>query len=160
MRRWTREDSGERTIQAVGLRIGAEEYGIPISAIREVHVPPPITRVPNAPQHIMGVINLRGSVIAVIDLASRLGIGHTVLGESARLVAVDDGEEQVALAAERVSPVIRINADSIKPPPPAVAGISAEFIDAVARLPERFLIFPNLERLLHFGLGSGGAKEC
>jgi purine-binding chemotaxis protein CheW len=135
-------------IQAIGLRIGTEEYGLPIAQVQEVINTPRITRVPKAPDYLKGVINLRGNVIPVVDVARRLNIGETTVSDGSRIVAVDVGDEVVALTAEQVSKVTRLPVSAIKPPPPLVSGISAEYISGVARLPDRFLIFLDLERVL------------
>ena len=150
-RRKQTQEAQAPEVQAIGLRIGSEEYGLPIAQVQEVINTPRITRVPKAPQYLKGVINLRGNVIPVVDVARRLGIGETSVANGSRIVAVDVGEEVVALAAEQVSKVTRLAESAIKPPPPLVSGISAEYINGVARLPHRFLIFLDLERVLAEG---------
>lgn len=154
-RRKDRREVAVKEIQAIGLRIGTEEYGLPINSVQEVITTPRITRVPKAGNHIKGVINLRGNVIPVIDVARRFGIGETVLGEESRIVAVDVENEVVGLAAESVSKVTRLPESSIHPPPPLVSGISAEYLEGVARLPDRFLIFMNLKKVLAEGTTEG-----
>ena len=135
-------------IQAIGIKIGSEEYGINISDVQEVIPSPSITRVPNAPPHILGVINLRGNVIPVIDLAQRLGIGHTTISQSARIVAVDLKDEIVGVLAESVSKVAKLSTADIKPPPALVSGIFGDYLDGVSKIGNRFLIFVNLARAL------------
>ena len=148
----------EREIQAIGLQIGKEEYAINIGEIQEIIPTPRITRVPKAPDHILGVINLRGNVIPVIDLARRLGIGHTELTELSRIVAVEVENELVGILAERVSKVSKLLESQIKPPPPLVSGISGEYLDGVSKLDNRFLIFVNISRTLA-ELNSPSANE-
>jgi purine-binding chemotaxis protein CheW len=138
----------KKEIQAIGLRIGTEEYGLPIKSVQEVITAPRITRVPKSPGYIRGVINLRGNVIPVIDIAQRFGIGETVLGADSRIVAVEVNDEVVGLAAESVSKVIRLAEAAINPPPALVSGISAEYLEGVARLPDRFMIFMDLQKVL------------
>ena len=130
-----------RDIQAIGLKVGNEEYAVKIGDIREIVPTPHITRVPTAPDHIIGVINLRGRVIPVIDIARRLGIGETRHTEFSRIVAVEIQDELVGVIAEQVSKVAKIKESQIKPPPPLVSGIAREFIDGVCKLSGRVLIF-------------------
>jgi purine-binding chemotaxis protein CheW len=140
--------SVDDSFQAIGLKIYNEEYGLPIEAVQEIITAPHITRVPKAVDYIMGVINLRGNVIPVMDIARRFKIGTTSLGEKGKIVAVESHGEIVGLAVEKVSKVTRLSQKAIKPPPPLVSGIAAEYLKGVARLPDRFLIFLNLEKVL------------
>jgi purine-binding chemotaxis protein CheW len=147
-KRMQKSRTEKKEIQAIGLRIGTEEYGLPIKSVQEVITAPRITRVPKSPAYIRGVINLRGNVIPVIDLALRFGIGETVLGADSRIVAVDVNDELVGIAAESVSKVTRLDEAAINPPPALVSGISAEYLEGVARLSDRFMIFMNLQKVL------------
>ncbi len=133
---------------AIGLAVGNEEYGLPLVSVREITTVPHITRVPKAPSYIMGVINLRGNIVPVIDIASRFEIGTTTLTSKSRLAVVEEKGEVAGLLAQEVSKVTRISRSDLQPPPPLVAGIAAEYLDGVVRLPDRFLIFLNLTKTL------------
>ena len=135
-------------LHAIGFKVGAEEYGLSLSAIQETITLRRITRVPKAAPYIKGVINLHGNVIPVIDVARRLGTGETAAGAGSRIVVVETETEVVGLLAERVSSVTRLAPSSVQPPPAMVAGIAAEYLEGVARLPDRFLIFLNLTRVM------------
>lgn len=134
--------------QAIGFRVGNEEYGLPLSEVQEIITTPHITRVPKSPPYIKGVINLHGNVIPVFDIASRFEIGQTDFSVGSRVVVVEHGGEAVGLAAEAVSNVTKLPKGSVKPPPPLVSGIAAEYLAGVAKLPNRFLIFLNIGRVL------------
>lgn len=137
-----------KDFQAIAFRIGREEYALRLADVQEIITTPHITRVPKAPDYIRGVLNLHGNVIPVIDIAKRFSIGRTNITRGGRIVVVEVGGEIVGLAAEVVSNVTRLPQDSIKPPPPLVAGIAADYLEGVARMPGRFLIFLNLARVL------------
>lgn len=159
-----RRSQGQREVaadvtQVIGLRVGSEEYALRISAVQEVITAPRITRVPKSARHIKGVVNLRGNVIPVLDVAARLGIGETRMGEGSRIVAVESKGELVGLAAESVSKVTRVAESDVKPPPPLVGGIEARYLDGVARLGDRFLVFLSLERVLAEGSCGDGAAS-
>lgn len=134
--------------QAIGFQVGGEEYGLPLSEVQEIITTPHVTRVPKAPPYIAGVINLHGNVIPVFDVARRFEIGQTNLEGGSRVVVVENNGEMVGLAAEAVSNVTRLSISSVKPPPPLVSGIAAEYLTGVARLPNRFLIFLNIGLVL------------
>jgi purine-binding chemotaxis protein CheW len=142
------ESADGEDLHTIGFRIVGEEYGLPLTAVQELITLPRITRVPHAPGYVRGVINLHGNIIPVLDVAARFGVGETALGASARVVVVESEGETVGLLAESVSKVTKLSHADIKPPPPLVAGIAAEYLDGVARLADRFLIFLNLARTL------------
>lgn len=144
--RHTEDNSSE--FSAIGFRVGQEEYGLRLTDVREVVTTPHITRVPKAPDYIKGVINLNGNVVPVIDIARRFGTGETNIGAGSRIVVVETEEESVGFLVDGVSKVARFRAIDMQEPPPLVAGIAAEFLEGVVRLPDRFLIFLNLERTL------------
>jgi purine-binding chemotaxis protein CheW len=133
---------------AIGFRVGEEEYGLRLTAVQEIVTTPHITRVPKAPDYIKGVINLHGNVVPVIDIARRFDTGETRIAADSRIVVVEEEDEAVGILAESVSKVARFHPGDMQPPPPLVAGIAAEFLEGVVRLPNRFLIFLNLERTL------------
>jgi purine-binding chemotaxis protein CheW len=133
---------------AIGFRVGEEEYGLRLTAVQEIVTTPHITRVPKAPDYIKGVINLHGNVVPVIDIARRFDTGETRIAADSRIVVVEEEDEAVGILAESVSKLTRFHHGDMQPPPPLVAGIAAEFLEGVVRLPNRFLIFLNLERTL------------
>jgi purine-binding chemotaxis protein CheW len=148
MARKNRQSTKVDEFQAIGFRVGTEEYGLALDDVQEIITTPHITRVPKAPPHIKGVINLHGNVIPVFDLARRFEIGETDFSESSRVVVVEYNGEAIGLAAEGVSNVTKLARNSVRPPPPLVSGIAAEYLNGVAKLPNRFLIFLNLPRVL------------
>ena len=106
----------DKHLQIVGLRIGRETLGLPISLVREIVRVPEITPVPNAPPHIEGVINLRGKIIAVIDLAKRFGEAAIERNSKSRIVVVEMEERLVGLLVNSASEVLRISPSEIEAP--------------------------------------------
>ena len=98
----------DKQLQIVGLRVGRETLGLPISLVREIVRVPEITPVPNAPPHIEGVINLRGRIIAVIDLGKRFGEAAIERNSKSRIVVVELEERLVGLLVNSASEVLRI----------------------------------------------------
>lgn len=146
--RTAEHDGQSKEIRAIGFRVGNEEYGLALESVQEVITVPRITRVPNAPSYIQGVINLHGNVIPVVDVARRFNIGQTAISANSRIVVVDTEDEVIGLLAEEVSKVTRLNSSDIQPPPPLVAGIEAEYLEGVVHLQDRFLIFLDLKNTL------------
>ncbi len=138
----------KETLQLVSFKLGEEEFGVDILQVQEIIRMQNITRVPNAPHFVEGVINLRGKVIPVIDLRKRFDLGDHERDKNTRIVVVKIDDVVVGLIVDEVSEVLRISADTVEPPPPIVAGIESDFIRGVGKLEGRLLILLDLNRIL------------
>jgi purine-binding chemotaxis protein CheW len=112
----------------VAFRIGEQDYCIDIAVVREIRGWSPSTVLPHAPPHVTGVINLRGAVVAVVDLAARLGLGKAIPTPRHVVVIVTLGNQTVGLLADVVSDILSIEVESIKPVPDAVSESARAFI--------------------------------
>lgn len=101
----------------VAFRIGEEDYCIDIDVVREIRGWSPTTILPHAPDYVTGLINLRGAVVAVVDLAARLGLGRTQATHRNVIIIVDLGTQTVGLLADVVSDILRIDDGALKPVP-------------------------------------------
>jgi len=134
-------------IQLVTFRLGDEEYGVDILKVHEINRMMDITAVPNAPDCIEGVINLRGKVIPVINLRMKFGLPHKQADARTKIVVVDVGMA-AGMIVDSVSEVLRIPSDIVEPPPPMTASIGSEYILGVGKLKDRLLILLDIETLL------------
>lgn len=135
-------------LQLVSFNVGAEEFAVDILNVQEINRMAHLTRVPNAPVYISGVINLRGKVIPIIDLRRRLGLGNTINDGSTRIVVIEIDEKVVGFIVDKVNEVIRINKDITEVPPTMVSGIDKDFITYIAKLEDRLLILLDLEKVI------------
>ncbi len=142
----SREESGE--VQLVSFFVGEEEFGTDILMVEEIIRPLPITRVPNAPHFVEGVITLRGRVIPIIDLRKRLNIGSVDVTRKTRKIIVDVDNKITGFIVDSVSQVLRIPKSSIEPAPEIVAGIDSEYIIGVSNLEDRLLIVLDFRKIL------------
>lgn len=141
------EDSGE--IQLVSFLVGTEEFGADILMVEEIIRMQPITRVPNAPHFVEGVLNLRGKVIPIIDLRKRLNLGEAQNTRKTRIIVVNVGGKISGFIVDAVSQVLRIAKSTIEPPPPiVVAEIESEYITGVSKLQDRLLILLDFSKIL------------
>jgi len=138
----------EELLQLVSFNIGEEEFGLGIQSIQEINRMVEITRVPNSPEFVSGVINLRGKVIPIINLRKRFGFPPKENDRNTRIIVVELAGMVVGFVVDAVSEVLRIPKNITEPPPPIVAGIGSEYITAVAKLENRLLILLDLERIL------------
>ena len=142
------QGKSEELIQLVSFTIGDEEFGVDILKVQEINRMLAVTRVPNSPEYIDGVINLRGKVIPIIDLRRRFQMERREHDKNTRIVVVELSGKVVGFVVDAVSEVMRIPKSVTEPPPPIVAGIEAEYITAVAKLEDRLLILLDLEKVL------------
>ena len=134
--------------QLVVFQLGAELYGVDIARVHEIIRWQTITRVPRSPAFVEGVINLRGKIIPVVDLRRRFGLSDVDNTSASRIVVVEIGDQVVGIIVDSVSEVLRVNTSTIEPPSPVVAGIEAEYLQGIAKLPERLVILLDLDRIL------------
>jgi purine-binding chemotaxis protein CheW len=134
-------------LQLVVFRLKEQTYGIDIGHVLEIIRATDITAIPGAPAFVEGVINLRGRVIPVIDLAHRLGLAPISISENTRIIIVEVGGATAGMMVDGVSEVLRLSRESIQPPPPMVAGVSAAYLQGIALVDERLIIFLDATRV-------------
>ncbi len=142
------DDTGE--IQLVSFLLGEEEFGADILMVQEIIRMAPITRVPNAPHFVEGVINLRGKVIPIVDLRKRLNVTGERDERRIRIIVVDVEGKITGFIVDSVSQVLRIPKNTIEPAPSiVVAGIESEYITGVSKLDKnKLLIILDFNKIL------------
>ncbi len=135
-------------LQLVSFNIGTEEFGVDILKVQEINRMVEITKVPQAPHYVEGVINLRGKVIPIVDLRKRFSLELKEHDKNTRIVVVDIGGNIMGMIVDSVSEVLRLPANTIEPPPEIVTGINSEYIKGVAKLDDRLLIFLDLSKVI------------
>jgi purine-binding chemotaxis protein CheW len=134
--------------QVVVLELAGEAYGVEIGKVQEIIRMQPITRVPNGPDWIEGVTNLRGRVIPVLDLRRRFGLAAGEATRRSRIVVAELGEHTVGLVVDGVSEVLRVPADSVEPPSSLVTTAESAYLRGVAKLDQRLVLLLDLGRIL------------
>ena len=135
-------------LQLVTFHIGDEEFAIDILNIQGINRMVEITKVPNSPDYVKGIINLRGQVIPIIVLRIRMGLPQINYDKSTRFIVVDVSNKVLGFIVDSVSEVLRINSNITEPPPELVQNIRSEFITAVGKLEDRLLILLDIEKIL------------
>jgi purine-binding chemotaxis protein CheW len=138
----------EKELQLVGFRIGRETFGLPIAMVREIVRVPEITSVPNAPDYIEGVINLRGRIIPVIDLRKRFGDMSGEKSKKNRIVVVELENRSIGLLVHSASEVLRIPPSDIEAPQNMFQEGELSYITGVGKLKGRLVILLDLSRIL------------
>ncbi|HET7421916.1 MAG TPA: chemotaxis protein CheW [Gemmatimonadales bacterium] len=135
-------------LHLVTFTLDREAYGVPVQRVREVIRVGEITRVPQAPEHVRGVTNLRGRILPVVELRSRLGLTPAVLTPRSRIVVTEAHGRILGLLVDAVLQVTRIPADTVQPAPEDIRTPEADWLAGVARRPDRLLILLDLDAVL------------
>jgi purine-binding chemotaxis protein CheW len=137
----------EELLQFVGFRVGGEEFVINILRVQEIIRTQQLTRVPNSPDCMEGVMNLRGKIIPVIALRKRFGLEEAAPDKQNRIVVVEIQGAVLGFAVDAVSEVLRIPAGTVEPPP-RLGPVEREYVAGVGKLGDRLLILLDTDRLL------------
>ena len=129
----------EETIELISFEIADQEFCIDIRSVREIRGWTPATRIPNSPPYVLGVINLRGSVMPVLDLRYRLGLGETTASSRHVFVVVQDGDRVAGLMVDAVQETFVVDGALLQAPPDVGGGNEARFVDAIIPLEGRML---------------------
>ncbi len=135
--------------QIVVFSLHDQVYGIDIASVIEIIRMESITRVPGTPVFIEGILNLRGTVIPVMDLCKRFGMPESQITGSTRVIIVEAGGVTVGMITDAVSEVLRCPASSIQPAPPIVSGSVKEALRGIALVDGRMILLLDLSKVLY-----------
>ena len=136
------------TLQLVSFQLANELYGIEITKVREIILIPEITRIPQTPSYVNGVINLRSTVIPVIDLRKLFGLPEAAATDESRIMVLLACGKTIGVVVDAVREVLRIKHDQIAPPPSTVGGLGREYLTGLVRLDHELLILLDIDKTL------------
>jgi purine-binding chemotaxis protein CheW len=139
--------SEDELLQLVTFEVGSEEFAIPILSVQEINRMMEITRVPQSPPFVEGVINLRGKIIPVVDLRQRFGMERVERNGDSRIIVVEVKGRVIGFTVDRVNEVLRIDSGIVEPAPAMVASVDSDYVQGVGKLPDRLLILLELANL-------------
>lgn len=134
-------------LQLVVFRLAREEYGLPITRVQEINRVAPITKLPQTPLFMEGIINLRGRIIPVIDLRKRFQLEVTEHTDNTRIIIVEVNGQTIGVIVDAVNEVVRLEQEQIEPPPPSFV-LDAQYIHGVGKVDGRLLILLNINAVL------------
>lgn len=139
--------------QYVTFSLCKELFGVEVSRTREILSLTPVTKVPQTPEYLLGVINLRGQVVPVVDMCLKLGMTSGGDTEDTCIIVVEvqvDGETVIIGArADAVREVLEVRSDQIEPPPKLGSRLKTEFINGMGKIDEQFMILLNIDRIFN-----------
>ncbi|EKV57150.1 chemotaxis protein CheW [Brachyspira hampsonii] len=137
----------EDSTNLVTFRLGSGEYAIDIMQAKEIIKMEKITLIPNAPDFVEGVINLRGNIIPIIDLKKRFNLEETEGDKNTGIIIVKIEDVDMGIIIDSISKVVSISNSDIQPPPPMLSGIGQKYIKGVGKLEDKLLVVLDLEKL-------------
>jgi len=146
------------TEQYLTFMLAGEEYGVAILQVQEIKGWDKVTRIPHTPEYVLGVINLRGAVVPILDLRRRLGLGTVEFGPTTVVIVVrvnnGGNERTVGMVVDAVSEVYNLSAAETKQPPDVCGNVNTVFVKALATVNNRMLILLDMERLIGDSIGA------
>lgn len=127
-----------------------EEFGIEILRVQEIKGLARITPIPNMPDYIRGVMNLRGTVVPIVDLRARFSMSQASYNQFTVIIVVTIGEKVTGLVVDAVSDVLNVSDENIEPPPDMGSGSDTAFMAGIAKSGERLITLLNMEELVSF----------
>jgi len=142
------EAAAGETLELLSFRLAQEVYAVRLTSIRQIIKLMPVTLVPRAPEYVLGIVSLRGTIIPVFDLRKRLGLSAGEATRKSRIIVVANEKYSVGLIVDEVEMVIRLHESAVEPPPTVLAGVESEFIEGIGRVDRKMIILLDLEKLL------------
>lgn len=136
-------------LQLVIFQLGGEEFGVEIVKVQEIIRMPEITHIPQSPDFVEGVINLRGKIIVVVNLDKRFNLNLKEADENSRIIVVEIGNNVVGMIVDSVNEVLRIPKSNVEPAPDLILSqISRDYLKGVGKIDDRLLILLDLARVM------------
>jgi len=153
----TREGTQDRTqgLQVITFTVGEQEFALEISLIREIDRVGSITNLPHLPPHVVGVINLRGAIVPVVDLRLRLGLEARPVTKVSRIIVVEGETGPVGLLVDAVYQVMNLPPDKLLDPPEGFSSPERKMVRKIAKVGERLILIPELASLI---MGAEGRR--
>lgn len=131
----------------VAFKINTEEFAVDIGSVQEINRAVEVTRIPNSPPHVQGVMNLRGKIIPVVDLRRLLGFQARTSDKQSRIIVIDIGGVVAGFLVDSVSEVVQLPESSVEPPPTLAGAMEPHYIQGVGKIDDRLLILLNLQKM-------------
>jgi purine-binding chemotaxis protein CheW len=135
-------------VQLVTFRVGGEEFGLDVFSVHEILSYQQPTPMPRAPEFVEGVLDVRGTLVPIVDLRRRFETPEVVYDQETRIVLVDFNGERLGLVVDSVTEVLRAPETAVSPPPAYIRGLAAEFVRGIVRVGERLVVLIDLDRIL------------
>ena len=139
------------TVELASFYVGEALCGMDILKVQEINKLIEMTRVPQAPEYVLGILNLRGEIVTIIDLGKKLGLKSTELSNKTRNIIVNSNEEHIGLMVEQISDVFQAEREKIEAPPANIGGVQGKYFTGVFITEDRLIGILDVEKVLEEG---------
>jgi len=141
---------GEKSeiVELITFYVGNALCGMDILNIQEINKHMDVTQVPQSPEYMLGVLNIRGKIVSILDLGRKLGLSHTKRTDSSRNVIVDSQNEHIGLLVDSISDVVPTDLDKVEPPPANISGVQGRFFEGVFKTEDSLIGILDIEEVL------------
>ena len=134
--------------EALAFKLGNEEYGIKILKVQEIRGYESVTRIASAPEHVKGVVNLRGTIVPIVDMRIKFKLGEPTYNQFTVVIILNIQDRVVGMVVDSVSDVISLTADQIKPAPDMGGALNTDYLVGLGTVDERMIILVDIDRLM------------
>ena len=138
-------------LEALAFKLGNEEYGIKILKVQEIRGYESVTRIASAPEHVKGVVNLRGTIVPIVDMRIKFKLGEPTYNQFTVVIILNIQDRVVGMVVDSVSDVISLTADQIKPAPDMGGALNTDYVVGLGTVDERMIILVDIDRLMSSG---------
>jgi len=142
------KQAGNKTVELATFYVGESLCGMDILKVQEINKLMEMTEVPLAPDYVKGILNLRGQIVTVIDLGSKLELADTDTGGDTRNIIVNSNGEYIGLLVHKIGDVERTEEENIEPPPANIGGIQGRYFEGVFKKEDSLIGILNVEEIL------------
>jgi purine-binding chemotaxis protein CheW len=135
-------------LEALAFKLGNEEYGIKILKVQEIRGYESVTRIASAPEHVKGVVNLRGTIVPIVDMRIKFKLGEPTYNQFTVVIILNIQDRVVGMVVDSVSDVISLTADQIKPAPDMGGALNTDYLVGLGTVDERMIILVDIDRLM------------
>ena len=135
-------------LEALAFKLGNEEYGIKILKVQEIRGYEAVTRIASAPEHVKGVVNLRGTIVPIVDMRIKFKLGTPTYDQFTVVIILNIQDRVVGMVVDSVSDVISLTADQIKPAPDMGGALNTDYLVGLGTVDERMIILVDIDRLM------------
>jgi len=135
-------------LEALAFKLGNEEYGIKILKVQEIRGYEAVTRIASAPEHVKGVVNLRGTIVPIVDMRIKFKLGEPTYNQFTVVIILNIQDRVVGMVVDSVSDVITLTADQVKPAPDMGGALNTDYLVGLGTVDERMIILVDIDRLM------------
>jgi len=136
------------TVELATFYVGDALCGMDILKVQEINKLIEMTRVPQAPEYVLGILNLRGEIVTIIDLGKKLGLKSTEISDKTRNIIVNSNEEHIGLMVEQISDVIQADWEKVEAPPANIGDVQGKYFTGVFKTKDRLIGMLDVEKVL------------